>query len=216
MAIEKTVFTGTTPAANAPEVYEFLNANKAGYFDSVVMDETTNNVTCYVGETPALKLGFNDSSKVITITLANGVSVSDLREASNSTVWLYGIKTSKGLALHCSGSSRETRDILVSKTDSGSLAIVSILCTSASSTQLRAADIVHGSEFIKAFGAFGSSAPFYTMGVTTLTQIPLSQTAESYAPDVYLTFFGQYLDTRGKLAANGKEYYYTGYIALGD
>lgn len=218
MAIEKTVFTGTTQAANAPEVYEFLNANKAGYFDSVVMDETTNNVTCYAGETAALLFGFNGSSSaVVKITLANGESASDTRSAGNSTLWLYGIKTSKGLALRGAGTS-EARSIIISKTDSGSLAIIAQICKTSSATTLAAADILHGAEFISTGGTTlnGSTNPISNSGLTTLTQIPLSKTAEIYAPDVYITFFGQYIGTAGKLAANGKEYYYTGYIALGD
>ncbi len=71
MAIEKTVFTGRTQAANAPEVYAFLNANKEGYFDSVEMDGATDNITCYVGETPVLTLGFDGTSKNIKITLTS-------------------------------------------------------------------------------------------------------------------------------------------------
>lgn len=215
MAIEKTVFTGTTSAANAPEVYEFLNANKAGYFDRVEMDETTNDITCYVGETPALKLGFNDSSRLLMVTLDNGTYVGDRRSNDSNYVWAYGIKTSKGLVLY----GRATSDkpvVFISKTNTDSLAVVFLFQEKNSSTlYFCAADIVNGDNFFWAFGAY-ENRPAYKTGVTSLVNIPLSTNVESYTPDVYLTVFGQYNETAGKLTANGKEYYYTGYIALGD
>lgn len=214
MAIEKTVFTGTTPAANAPEVYEFLNANKAGYFDSVVMDETTNTVTCYVGETAALAMNFDGVAKSAVMTAANGSSIDSNRK---DIIWSFGVVTSKGLALYGTGGagSGSPFDIIISKNNNGNPIIVfKGLTGSATSNQnFYTSDILDG--IVRNLMSFNTGY-FHSEGVTALTQLPLSATDDTYAPDVYITFFGQYLDTRGKLAANGKEYYYTGYIALGD
>lgn len=215
MAIEKTVFTRTTSAANAPEVYEFLNANKSGYFDRVEMDETTNDITCYVGETPALKLGFNSNSKLLKVTLDSGTYVSDRRSNDNNYVWSYGVKTSKGLVLY----GKVTYDnpvVFISKTNTDSLAVVFLFQEQNSSTlYFGAADIVNGDGFFWAFGGY-ENRPAYKTGVTSLVNVPLSANVESYTPDVYLAVFSQYKGTVGKLSANGKEYYYNGYIALGD
>jgi hypothetical protein len=214
MAIEKTVFTGTTQAANAPEVYEFLNANKAGYFDSVVMDETTNAITCYVGETAAFVMNFDGVAKSAVTTAANGSSIDSNRK---DLTWSFGVVTSKGLALYGTGGSGSGSpfDIIISKNNNGNPIIVfkGLTGSSASNQYFYTSDILDG--IVHNLMGFNQNS-FYEEGITALTQLPLSATDATYAPDVYLTFFGQYLGTRGKLAANGKEYYYTGHIALSD
>lgn len=211
MAIEKTVFTGTTQAASAPEVYAFLNANKSGYFDSVVMDETSNNITCYAAETPALELGFDGTEKSIKVTLANDVTSGSYL---SNILWSYGIKTSKGLCLHSN-----TSDVFITKTNGGTLAVLfkAQTTSTASNMDFVGADIMNGTGGYKAVTDFSATNKvFHTAGVTVFSPVPLSASVESYAPDVYVTAYGQYIGTAGKLAANGKEYYYTGYIALGD
>lgn len=211
MAIEKTVFTGTTQAANASEVYAFLNANKSGYFDSVVMDETNNNITCYAAETPALKLGFDGTEKSIKVTLANGVTSGSY---PSNLMWLCGVKTSKGLCLHGS-----TSDVFITKTNGGTLAVLfkAQTTSTASNMDFVGADIMNGTGGYKAVTDFSSTTKvFHTAGVTVFSPVPLSASVESYAPNVYVTAYGQYIGTEGKLTANGKEYYYTGYIALAD
>ena len=207
MAIEKTAFTGTTQAANALEVYAFLNTNGGEYFDDVVLDETTNKrITCYVGETTALVLNFDGTNKSVIIKAANN---SALSSNSASLVWGHGIKTSKGLALHVSGF-----DVIISKNNNGNPIIVyhGNAGSSSAITQICTSDILDG--YARSLIS-NTSGVFYSTGVTTFTQLPLSATDETYTPDVYLAGFSQYLGTVGKLMANGKEYYYTGYIALG-
>ena len=116
MAIEKTVFSGTTQAALAPEVYAFLNANKDGYFDSVVMDETSHSISCYVDETPALVLGFGAAVPGVKITLANGAYYNGYTER---LIWSYAVKTSKGLALY-----NPYNTVYITKTNNGTTAIL--------------------------------------------------------------------------------------------
>ena len=208
MAIEKTVFTGRTQAANAPEVYAFLNANKEGYFDSVEMDGSTDNITCYVGETPALTLGFDGTSKNIKITLANGVVYSAY---PTTNLWQYAIKTSKGLVLVMNLSSLF---ITKSSTDTTSILFCGQGSSSTSSLYYECADIVHSTamyEFAGSVSSFTRAA-----GSTTFVPIPLGANIESYTSDVYSTPYTQYFGVVSKLTANGREYFYNGIIALGD
>lgn len=208
MAIEKTVFTGTTQASNAPEVYAFLNANKDGYFDSVEMDESTNNITCYVGETPALILGFDGTAKNVKITLANGTIYSAY---PTTNLWKYAVKTSKGLVLVM-----DYNSLLITKSSADTTA--TLFCGqesgSTSSLYYKCADIVHSSTMYEFL--YSSSSTIKAAGVTAFAPIPLGTNIESYASDVYLTPYTQYKEITGILTANGREYYYTGYIALGD
>ena len=208
MSIEKTVFTGTTQAANAPEVYAFLNANKEGYFDSVEMDETSHNITCYVGETPALTLGFDGTAKNIKITLTNGVVYSAYPTIN---LWRYAVKTSKGLflimdynSLFIAKSSADTTAILFRGQESNSTINMFYKC----------ADIVHSTAMYEFL--YSSSNTIKAAGLTAFVPIPLGADIESYTPDVYITPYTQYKDVTSKLTANGREYFYNGIIALGD
>lgn len=208
MAIEKTVFTGRTQAANAPEVYAFLNANKEGYFDSVEMDGSTNNITCYVGETPALTLGFDGTSKNIKITLTNGVVYSAYPTIN---LWRYAVKTSKGLVLVMDYST-----VWITESSMGTTAI--LFCgqesSSTSSLYYKCADIVHSTAMYEFMYSVSSSMK--AAGSTAFVPIPLGANIESYTPDVYFTPYTQYLGVVSKLTANGREYFYNGVIALGD
>jgi hypothetical protein len=208
MAIEKTVFTGTTQAANAPEVYAFLNANKEGYFDSVEMDETSHNITCYVGETPAITLGFDGTAKNIKITLANGVVYSAY---PTTNLWRYAVKTSKGLvlvmdynSLFITKSSADTTAILFAGQESSSTAGLYYKC----------ADIVRSTAMFRFL--YPSSDSITVTEFTAFVPIPLGANIESYTSDVYFTPYVQYKNGTSKLTSNGREYYYSDYIALGD
>lgn len=208
MAIEKTVFTAATQEANAPEVYAFLNTNKAGYFDSIEMDETTNNITCYVGETAALTLGFDGTAKNIKITLANGTVYSAY---PTTNLWKYAIKTSKGLMLVM-----DYNSLFITKSSADTTAM--FFCgqesSSTSSLYTKCADIVHSTvmyEFVRSTSNSIMAAEF-----TAFAPIPLGANIESYASDVYFTPYAQYKGITGILVANNREYYYNGYIALGD
>lgn len=208
MAIEKTVFTGTTQAANAPEVYAFLNANKAGYFDSVEWDGSTDDINCYVGKTPALTLGFDGTAKNIKITLANGVVYSAYPTIN---LWRYAVKTSKGLVLVM-----DYNSLFITKSSTDTTAM--FFCGQESSSTLslyyKCADIVHSAamyEFVHS-----PSDAMKAAGSTAFVPIPLGANIESYAPDVYFTPYTQYREVTSKLTANGREYFYNGIIALGD
>jgi hypothetical protein len=208
MAIEKTVFTGTTQAANAPEVYAFLNANKEGYFDSVEMDEMSHNITCYVGETPALTLGFDGTEKNVKITLSNGVVYSTYPKTN---LWKYAIKTSKGLVLVMDYNSLF---ITKSSTDTTAILFVGQESSSTTSPYYKCADIVHSSAMFRFL--YPSSDSITVTEFTAFVPIPLGANIESYASDVYFTPYIQYKNVTSKLTANGREYFYNGIIALGD
>jgi hypothetical protein len=208
MAIEKTVFTGTTQAANAPEVYEFLNANKESYFDSIEMDETSHNITCYVGETPALTLGFDGTANNVKITLANGVVYSSY---PTTNLWKYTIKTSKGLVLW---TDYNILFITKSSMDTTAMLFVGQESSSTTSPYYKCADIVHSKVMFEFY--YPSDNDIKAAGLTAFVPIPLSVNNESYASDVYFTPYTQYKGISGILVANGREYYYDKHIALGD
>ncbi len=216
MAIEKTVFTGTTQTANAPEVYAFLNANKSGYFDSVTMDETTGNVICTLNGVNVLTLGFDGSTKSIVVRLLNGTASSAY---DTSVIWKYGIKTSNGLCIY-RGSALPS--VFITKTNEDTLAIVYRAKTATStvgSDDFLAFDIEHGTSAFEIHNSISSTFPTaaaWSTGLTAFVPYPLSESYESYAPNLFITPFTQYKGIVSKLTANGKEYFYNGYIALAD
>ena len=217
MAITKTVFTATTQAANAAEVYAFLNANKSGWFDSVTQDES-GNIICTVGGVDCLKLGFDGSTKNVKITAANGTYKQDYYA---NIKWQYAYVTSKGLWLYSnavfSGTAWQV-SVFITNTDSGDTAIVAIITTGSSSMGLVTADVLNDSVnmIYNSSGIYstGIAKIIFTSGVTTLTQIPLTTGGTSYTPYLYFTQFSQYPFTPSVLTVGTTQYAYDGRIAL--
>lgn len=220
MAITKTVFTATTRAANAAEVYAFLNANKSGWFDSVTQDES-GNITCTVGGVDCLKLGFDGTTKSVKISAANGTS----RQGYFANIkWGYAYATSKGLWLYSyalfSGTASYPISIFITNTDSGDTAIVAI-CDGSSTTEMAfiTTDVLNDGVVRRYYG--GGTYPngsgskiIFQSGVTTLTQIPLTTGGTSYTPYLYFTQFSQYPFTPSILTVGTTQYAYDGRIAL--
>lgn len=222
MAITKTVFTATTQAANAAEVYAFLNANKSGYFDSVTQDES-GNITCTVGDVDCLELSFSfdGSTKSIKISAANGTS----SQGSFANIkWEYAYATSKGLWLYSyaifGGNASYPISIFITNTDSGDTAIVAI-CDGSNTAEMAfiTADVLNGS-VVRRYNGSGlyptgsGSKIIFQSGVTTLTQIPLTTGGTSYTPDLFFTQFSQYPFTPSILTVGTTQYAYDGRIAL--
>lgn len=220
MAITKTVFTATTQAANAAEVYAFLNANKSGCFDSVTQDES-GNITCTVGDVDCLKLGFDGTTKSVKISAANGTS----RQGYFANIkWEYAYATSKGLWLYSyalfSATAQYPISIFITNTDSGDTAIVAI-CDGSSTAEMAfiTTDVLNGGVVRRYYGggtySSGSGSKIiYPSGVTTLTPIVLTESGTSYTPDLFFTLFTQYRFTPSVLLIGGTRYVYDGRIAL--
>lgn len=219
MAITKTVFTATTQAGNAAEVYAFLNANKAGYFDSVTQDES-GNITCTVGGVDCLKLGFDGNAKSVRITAANG-TVSQNNWGVRR--WEYAYATSKGLWLYSNilvgYVSPNPVSVFITKTDTDDTAIVAVYDADSSQNEsFVTADVLNNSVVVRYTGAgiYSSNAAkiIFTSGVTTLTQIPLTTGGVSYTPYLYFTQFSQYPFIPSILTVGTTQYVYDGRIAL--
>lgn len=222
MAITKTVFTATTQAGNAAEVYAFLNANKSGYFDSVTQDES-GNIICTVGGVDCLKLSFDGSTKSIKISAANGTS----RQGYFANIkWEYAYATSKGLWLYsyalfsANAKASYPISIFITNTDSGDTAIVAI-CDGSNTAEMAfiTADVLNGSVVRRHNGSglypTGSGSKIiYPSGVTTLTPIVLTESGTSYTPDLFFTLFTQYPFTPSILTVGTTQYAYDGRIAL--
>ena len=123
MAITKTVFTGATLAANAPEVLAFLQANAAGYFDSITADEN-GNVICSIDEVDVMKIGFDGTMKT-KLTLANGESIenNNATGGNGTRPFTYGYACAGGVMLWDSGGS----NIIITKSDGGSTALAAVM-----------------------------------------------------------------------------------------
>lgn len=218
MAIAKTIFTGTTLAEQAAEVYAFLNANKSGYFDSVTQDES-GNISCMVGETVALKLGFDGTTKNIIITLANGETVSTYNA---TTAWGYAYKTDRGLYLHdVHNENQYPFSVYIAKTDTDSTAIVAYMSINSSTNQraLYCADITGGNAIYVPYSINVLYQSIYsaiaaTAGSTTLTPLPLTSNTASYAPDLCMMFFSQYPYTPAVITIGTTQYVSNGFLAL--
>lgn len=215
MAIAKTVFTGATYAANAAEVYAFLNANKSGYFNSVTKDSETNLITCTANGVDCLKLGFDSNTRSIIITAANSTTKSNW---INDVRWEYAYATSKGLWLYSrhtvSGTDLGmTYSVFITKTDTDKIALVSIFGGQyIGNMDFVVADVMTDNVFTVFSG--GINVIFFDSGLTTLTQIPLTQNGTSYAPYLYITQFAQYRDVPSVLTVGTSQYVYDGRIAL--
>lgn len=93
MAIEKTMFTGQTLAAQKSELLAYLQENAADYFDTIEAD-ASGNISCYVGETVALLIGM-DGTTARKVTLANDNAVQCVSGSytnPNAALWQYAKK----------------------------------------------------------------------------------------------------------------------------
>lgn len=207
MAIEKNIFTTTSQTANAPEVFAWLTANSAEYFDTVTADEN-GNITCTKDGKNVLVLGFDGTVKDMTVYLANGVSRTSY---SADGMFSYGIKTSCGLFINAS-----TNKIFITKSNNGGLSFASIIHTGSNAYYFTIGDFYTSK-------TFNSTSPVTTMvsagqifshggDLTTLSEIVCP--GGTYLPHVFTTPFTVYLGTECILEKNGVRYWYNGYIAL--
>lgn len=205
MAIEKTIFTTTSQAANAPEVLEWLTANSAEYFDTVSADES-GNITCTISGKTALVLGFDGTTKSITVYLDNGVSIEDFL---TTEVCSYGVKTSYGLYLKGT-----TYRIFVTKSNNGGVGFVLYNRTTSASVVKYYVGDFYASKSIWAASANGEAVMSQAGDLTTISSIVCP--GGTYLPNLFTTPFSEYLGTECILEKNNERYWYNGYIALKD
>jgi hypothetical protein len=202
MAIEKTVFTGTTGDAMASEIAAWLTANASEFFDRIEIDSDTH-VYCYIDGVRAVHIN-TDTTGTSYISAKND-KYTEL--AANGTNWLYGVKTSKGIAVYnASGDYRYC--IMATKSNEGT---VSLAMTG---TNIYAcADFDKSSDLVDFKTPTRVDNTFVKSGMTVLAPI-VNANALTYADGLYLQVFSQYPNVDGIFTINGKQYYTDGVLAL--
>ena len=228
MAIEKTVFTGQTLAAQAPELLAYLQENAAGYFDAIEAD-ASGNVSCYVGDTVALFFGM-DGTSTRKVSLANGVYVETTLTANDNntgrTVLIkYAKKTTNGIMIvtndtKCLAAGTGPIVFIITKDENGDTMIIGRIQTGTSSGNyitMFSANIKNDATMFKpvANTSLSGLEPFSRQAdISAFTCVGC--TSAHYAPKAFFTTFNQFAQTECDLSLNGKSYASDGYFALMD
>lgn len=199
--IEKTVFTSATGEEMASEIAAWLTANASEFFDRIETI-TDNGIHVY---------GFIDDVRAVDINTGNSgagsVSIKNGKYVAGNfwgTGWLYGIKTSKGIAVYHSGH----YCIMVTKSNEGTVSLAT------KDTSIYAcADFDKSSDFIKFNPPTKVSSSWVQSGKTVLAPV-VNANALTYADGIYLQVFSQYPNVDGIFTINGKQYYTDGVLAL--
>lgn len=222
MAITKTVFTGATLAANAPEVLAFLLANAAGYFDTVTAD-ANGNVKCTIDDVDVLILGFDGTQKN-TISLLNGTTVKNYAGASlwnGSLPFTTAYTTANGIMLVDNAGGT----FIITKTNENTTAIIATMRTTntqSSANKICIGDPATNSTWFDVGSGAGSAAAARAKYVinesatlTTLTPLPLGD-GGTYCPNCFVTPWTENggITSPKKLIYGGDEYIYDGAFAL--
>lgn len=218
MAIITTTFSAITQAGNASEVLAWLQSNASEYFDSITAD-ASGNITCMIGNTPAIKLGF-DGTTHTSFTLKNGVSMTHYY-ATTTEFFKAAIKTSKGIHLiPNSEESDSTNELFICKSDAGTTAFLSKFQHNNLSSRVtyHAADFENSpsiKDFLyydgSSYRAFDKSVP---ASCTSLAHVVFD--GGFFAPDLFIVPFSQFANTRCIYSIGNKKYSSNGFIALAD
>ena len=228
MAIEKTVFTGQTLAAQASELLAYLQANAADYFDTIEAD-ASGNVSCYVGDTVALFFGM-DGTSTRKVSLANGVYVETALSANDNntarTVLIkYAKKTTNGIMIvtnntKCLAAGTGPIVLIITKDEGGDTVIIGRIQTGTSSSHyitMFSADIKNDATMFKPVTntSLSELEPFSRQAdISAFTCVGC--TSAHYAPKAFFTTFNQFARTECDLSLNGRSYASDGYFALMD
>jgi hypothetical protein len=202
MAIEKTVFTSATGDAMATEIAAWLTANASDFFDEIEV-VSGPRVYCNIDGVRAVDINTsNDGAS--SVSIKNGIySVGNFI----GTGWLYGIKTSKGIALY--HTSRGCFMATKTNEDTVSVAVKNI----SSGTQYACADFDNSSNFVTFSAPTRVGSNWIQSGKTVLAPI-VNANALTYADGLYLQVYSQYPNVEGIFTINGKQYYTDGVLAL--
>ncbi len=227
MSIIKTVFTGSTLAAQQSELLNYLETNATDYFDEISAD-SSGNISCYVGETVALLIGM-DGTTARRVTLTNGtyVELTSVTTASNprSALFKCGKKTANGILLVAASSmigsyNAGSTTIFITRNENNETCILGYFQETnnqSSTATYFFADIKNDNSIFKPLtnttysnlSQLSRSAP-----MTALT--PVIFNGGHYAPKAFVTTFNQFALTEADLSINGKSYTTDGVIALED
>lgn len=208
MAITRTDFTGTTQAANAPEVLAWLQANAAEYFDTIAADEN-GNVSCKIGETTVLLLGF-DGNTSSQVTLINGTSITHHEKNDRFT---YAIKTSNGVYLN----SYNFGSVFITKSNKGTTAVAWNFKTSMDNYGYLFADFTYSPDFYRPIAGSWDVARNTWVHAAPLTALtPAVFNGGCYAPNLFITTLSEYTLIKCIFSIDGTEYASDGVLALKD
>lgn len=195
MAINKTIFTGTTAQTNAAEVTSWLQENATEYFASIVNE--SNIITCTVQGGGQLII--KPADRYWTIILKNGTST-DIDHSNSSNIVNQAFVTSKGIALY----SQSKMWIFITKSNEGTIGVV--FNTFNSDTNIGFAD------FSKSTSFDTGSLSHVQMSMTSLCACPLGDSG-TYGEGLYFVPFYEY-NSSGLIYVNGKSYVYSVFMAL--
>lgn len=228
MAITKTIFTGQTLAAQAPELLAYLQENATDYFDTIEAD-ASGNVSCYVGETVALFFGM-DGTSTRKVSLANGTYIdtalaADTSNTARTALVKYAKKTTNGIMLitndtKCLGANTGPLVLIITKDENGDTMILGRIQSGTSANyyiSIFSANIKNDATIFKPITNTNISGlePFSRQAeISAFTCVGCS--SAHYAPKAFLTTFNQFARTECDLSLNGKSYASDGYFALMD
>lgn len=221
MAIEKTMFTGQTLAAQAAELLTYLQANAADYFDTIEAD-ASGNITCYVGETAALVIGMDGTTaRKVTIVNDNAVQcVSGSYANPNAALWQYAKKTANGVLLVSTPVSSDYGKIIffITKNENGETCIVGAVTNGGRSSNPCSyffADIKNDTTiFTPLVNVEDFSTLSRSMTATSLT--PVVFNGGHNAPKLFIATFNQFALIECDVNINGKSYASDGVCVLSD
>lgn len=221
MAIEKTMFTGQTLAAQAPELLTYLQENAADYFDTIEAD-ASGNITCYVGETAALVIGM-DGTTARKVTLANGNAVQNSSGSytnPNAALWLYAKKAANGVLLVSAALTGSYGKVIyfITKNENGETCIAGAVTDGDRSSNPRTyffADIKNDTTIFK---PVSNVADFSTLSrsMTSTSLTPAIFNGGHHAPKLFIATFNQFALTECDININGKSYASDGVCVLSD
>ena len=199
--IEKTVFTSATGEEMASEIAAWLTANASEFFDKIeTITDNGIHVYCFIDDVRAVDINTGNSG-------AGSVSIKNGKYVAGSfwgTGWLYGVKTSKGIAVYHRGH----YCIMVTKSNEGT---VSLAMTG---TNIYAcADFDKSSDLVDFKTPTRVDNTWVKSGKTVLAPI-VNANSLTYADGLYWQVFSQYPGVEGIITINGKQYYTDGVLAL--
>ena len=199
--IEKTVFTSATGVGLADEINDWLAVNASEFFDKIERTYDSGwRVHCFIGNVIAVNIyADGGSSNGSSVYIKNGNY-----KVATTTGWLYGIKTSKGIALR----SAEGCCYAICKTNEDTVSVAL-----RESATYACADFDKSSDFVTFNAPSIVDSTWIQSGKTVLTPI-VNANALTYADGLYLQVFSQYPNVDGIFTINGKQYYTDGVLAL--
>lgn len=216
--INKTYFTGKTTFANRMEVFSWLNANAAEYFDEIVLTaESEEKILCKIGEITALELNFASSGYLYSITLKNGsCNHSDAAWSSDNAI-RKAVKTSGGIWLY----TNDVKNIFISHNTDGGVVMAALMDISSSRRSVWTGDFENSLSWECCDTLHSDLTEDYCSGMgirkkkrTAVVELCFNDTDE-YSDTLFFVPYTQYIAQSDIIIdIDGTKYFYNGIFAL--